>query len=523
MTAKPSYGELQSMLRESEAKYRRIFEIIQDAYFEASPEGTILEISPSIDMIADYQREDLIGKPIYNLCDSAKDCERLARALQHNENLSDYKLHIRSKTGARSYCSINLISTPGGVNGTPQTIGSLRNISRRKEAEDALQKSREQLYHSQKMESLGTLVAGVAHEINNPINLVMFNMPLIDKVWRDFLPVLKAHAAQNPEQKFGGLTYDFLKENLGQLLADIDMAANRVAKIVTDLKNFSRQSDVEEKNPIQINQAIENAVRLAQTTIRKSGVQLELDLAPDLPLRDGNLQSVEQIVLNIIINAIQAIDHDHGKIKIATGFQSREGRICITVSDNGRGIDAAIADRLFDPFVTDKQTQGGTGLGLSVSYSLVKAHDGDITFHTDPDQGTTFSVSFPTVTKAETAKILLVDDNKLIRDILKEALTTGRHYLVDEASNGIEACIKLGSYRPDLLILDIFMPEMDGVEVCRTLKKDPDLSNINVIITTGFPDHPKLKEAEDLGFDNIIFKPFNLGHLQEVVDRLLIT
>ncbi|MCK5418551.1 MAG: response regulator, partial [Desulfobacterales bacterium] len=339
--------------------------------------------------------------------------------------------------------------------------------SQQRHVEEALKESQQQLHHAQKMETLGTLVAGVAHEINNPINLIMYNLPLIQKIWSDLLPVLMEKKERVPHQKFGGFTYEFLEDNLTQLVADMDMAANRVAKIVSDLKNFSKQSNVAEKSTMQVNAAVKNAMRLAQTTLRKSGVRIQPDLDENLPLIKGNLQSIEQIILNIIINAIQAIDHMDGIIRITTGFQRKDARICLQITDNGSGISDAIADKLFLPFVTDKKAEGGTGLGLSVTYGLVQAHGGDISFETREGNGTTFTVLFPTLLKREAIKILIVDDDQTIREMLIEALTRNRDrpYLIEEAANGIEATIKLGTYRPDLLILDIFMPEMDGLEV----------------------------------------------------------
>jgi signal transduction histidine kinase len=395
--------------------------------------------------------------------------------------------------------------------------------SRQRLAEEALKESQQQLQQAQKMEALGTLVAGVAHEINNPINLIMYNLPLIQKIWSDFLPVLMEQKNIFPDQKFGGFTYEFLKDNLPQLIADMDMAANRVAKIVSDLKNFSKQSNVAEKSALQVNTAVKNALRLAQTTLRKSGVQIELELAKDLPLIQGNLQSIEQIILNIIINAIQAINHENGIIRIRSGFHKRDGRILIAISDNGCGISAAVADKLFLPFVTDKQAEGGTGLGLSVTYGLVQAHGGDIYFETRKGRGTTFTISMPTLLKRETAKILIVDDDRTIREMLIEALTLDRRksYLIEEATNGIEASIKLGTYRPDLLILDLFMPEMDGLEVCRIIRNEPELSDMKVIISTGYPDHAKLNEMARLGFTNVIYKPFNLPEFVTKVERIL--
>ncbi len=405
-------------------------------------------------------------------------------------------------------------------------IDELRELISRLEAqnrraEKSVKECQQQLQQAQKMETLGTLVAGVAHEINNPINLIMYNLPLIQKVWNDLLPVLMAQRENDPDRKYGGFTYDFLNDNLPQLIADMDMAANRVAKIVADLKDFSRQSNVAEKKQIQVNTAVRNALRLAQTTLRRSGVKLELKLTENLPLIEGNLQNIEQIILNIIINAIQSIDHDHGHIEITTGFQIKDGRIYIRIDDNGCGINPAISEKIFLPFVTDKQAEGGTGLGLSVTYSLIKAHDGEITFESREGQGTVFRVFLPTLLRREAPRILVVDDDREIRQMLIEALTLDRLYLVEEAANGIEASIKLGTYRPDLLILDIFMPEMDGLEVCRIIKTEPELADMQVIITTGHPEHTKLDEVAKMGFTQIFSKPFDLWDLVKTVENIL--
>jgi signal transduction histidine kinase/ActR/RegA family two-component response regulator len=410
-----------------------------------------------------------------------------------------------------------------------ELISELANMSllidkaqtRQRLAEKDFRDIQPQLQQAQKMETLGTLVAGVAHEINNPINLIMYNIPLMKKIWADFLPLLMERKQIEPERKFGGFAYDFLADNLDQLVADMEMAAHRIAKTVSDLKNYSRQSNVAEKLPLQVNSAVKNALRLAQSTLRKSDVNITLNLADDLPDIEGNLQSIEQILLNITINAIHAVNHKRGEIEIKTGLRIKDGMVYIRITDNGRGISPAIADKIFLPFVTDKQSEGGTGLGLSVTYSLVKAHDGEIDFETSRDRGTSFSVYLPTVLKRQAPRILVVDDDDAIRQILIEALSMDRQYLVQEASNGIEASIKLGTYRPDLLILDIFMPEMDGLEVCRNICSEPELSNLKVIITTGHPNHPKIDEVVKLGFTNILSKPFDLINFVKDIETIL--
>jgi signal transduction histidine kinase len=394
--------------------------------------------------------------------------------------------------------------------------------SRVRNTEIALREAEQRLQQAQKMETLGTLVAGVAHEINNPINLILYNLPLLQKIWTDLLPALISLAESAPERKFGGFTADFLKDNLAQLVADMEMAANRVTKIVADLKNFSRQSNIAEKHLLNINTAVKNALRLAQTTLRKVAIGVRIELAPDLPEVEGNLQSIEQVVLNIVINAAQAIDHTHGEILIQTGFSLKDGRVYLRVTDNGRGVSPAMAERVFLPFVTDKQAQGGTGLGLSVTYSIVQAHGGEIFFESrEGGAGTAFTVQLPTPLKRRAAKILLVDDDPMVRQILMEALAIPRCYLLEEATNGIEASIRLGTYRPELLVLDVFMPEMDGVEVCRSIKTEPALAGMKVIITTGFPGHPKLDELAALGFTTVLAKPFNIPGLLRTVEKLL--
>lgn len=487
-------------------------------------EGTVLFWNKGAENIFGYKADEMVGRQkidtLYSDDETKRVTKELSASLLKDREGKSCEIKEITKNG-RELCIHLTLSPRFDENG--EIVGILgigEDITERVQAEEALKNSQEKLYQAQKMDTLGTLVAGMAHEINNPINLIMYNISLFQKVWHDCLPVLNQYGGKEPGRKYGGLTYDFLEENSDRLLSDMDMAANRVAKIVSDLKNFARQSNVVDKSSMRINTAVENALRLAQTSLRKSGVELEIDLASDLPLLKGNLQNIEQIILNLVINAVQAIDHDQGVVRIATGFQNKDRRIFVSITDNGCGVAPDISDKLFDPFVTDKQAEGGTGLGLSVTYSLVNAHDGEIVFQSNKEKGTTFTVFLPTVVKEATGRILVVDDDISIRDMLTQSLTEAGPYLVDEASNGIEACIKLGTYRPDLLILDMFMPEMDGLEVCRTIKSEPEFSHMKVIITTGFPDHQKLKEVAALGFDRVHYKPFNLPDFLKAVSNI---
>ena len=383
--------------------------------------------------------------------------------------------------------------------------------------------TKEDIFQAGKKDSLSTLVAGMAHEINNPINLIIFNMPLFKKIWVDFLPVFKEIAKKEPNRKYGGLKYDFLDDHLIQLISDVNMAAGRVANIVTDLKKFASQSYVVDKKSVQINNAVTNAIRMAYSSISNCQVEVKQNLCPRLQSIKGNPEHIEQALLNILLNAIQAMDHENkqGVINISTGIQDKDGSLYIKISDNGKGVSPSIFDKIFDPFVTDKQQEGGTGLGLSVTRSFVHAHGGEITFQSEQGKGTVFTICFPTAIKGKAAKILIVDDDSQIRDMLRDALISQRSYFVDEAHDGLEACIKLGTYRPALLILDICMPGMDGLGVCRAIKKDPALADLKVIITTGNRDDPKLEKILRLGFTNIHYKPFKMQRFFKSVDCLI--
>lgn len=506
---------VQDALRESEEKYRTLIENSLDGIAVVHGKKIKL-VNPALLKMFGFEREEeMIGLPFTDFV-SPKDrglmSEKGSVRKTRKDVPSRYEFKALRKDGEEfvAELSVSTVSYEGDI----VRQGIIRDISERRDLEA-------QLYQAQKMESLGTLVAGVAHEINNPINLVMFNVPLLQKIWRDFQPIIEEDAKKLPCRKYGGLTYDFLERNMDRLLSDMDMSADRVAKIVKGLKDFSRKTDFTEKESMQLNEAVENAMRLVHSTLVKDKIDLSITLGHDLPEIEGNLHSIEQIVLNLVINAVEAMVREKGEMEIVTGYQKKKEQVFVSIKDNGRGIDPSICDRVFDPFVTDRQADGGTGLGLSVTYNLVKVHNGEIKFQSKVGEGTVFSVYFPTKLKKNPARILVVDDDKTIRATLVQALTGSGPYEVENASNGIEALIKLGTYLPDLLILDILMPEMDGAEVCRSISREPNLSGMKVLIITGYPGEPKLKDAVQMGFSNIIVKPFDLQTFVEKVDDIL--
>jgi PAS domain S-box-containing protein len=508
--------QTEKALRKSEEKYRRIFESIQDIYVETSLDGEILEISPSVEKIFSYTREELIGSPLNRFAASSGERQVLMDALLADDSIRNREIELADKDGRTFYCLANATLLRDEQGQPYKVVSSLQDITERKQTTAALQQARDDLYQAQKMKALGTLVSGVAHEINNPTNLIMLNIHLFKDLWQDLRPLIIQEAGHNPERKFGGLPATYLEENLHLLIDDTEMAVSRIAEIVKSLKEFYRRSSITDMVSVDINAAVENALTLTRTMLKKSGIELQTDLATDLPQINANLQSVEQILMNMIINAAEAIEHADGRIDVRTARDGKN-RIQVTVSDNGKGIAREILDRLFDPFVTDKQDSGGTGLGLSVTYSLVQAHAGRIRFRNRASGGAEFSVSFPATARSKAPRILVVDDDKVFSELISQALERENAYQVEVAANGVAACARLGDFKPDVVILDVFMPEVDGVEVCRTIKNDPLFADMDVIVVTGLPEHPKITEIQQMGFTTVFAKPLQIAEFLTTV------
>ena len=504
--------QTEKALRQSEEKYRRIFESIQDIYVETSLDGIILEVSPSVEKRFKYTRAELIGTSLNRIYASAGERRAIIKTILADGNILNHKIELLDKDGETAHCLLNASLLRDSRQRPYKIVSSLRDMTEIKKTALALEKARTDLYQAQKMKTLGTLVSGVAHEINNPTNLIMLNIHLFKGLWQDLLPVLTDISENDPDRKFGGLSIKFLEENLLLLITDTEMAVSRIAEIVKSLKEFYRRSSVSDKLPLDINAAVNNALKLTGTMLRKSGIELHTELQSNLPKINANLQGVEQILMNLIINAGESIEHGNGRIEVKTGL-APDKKIVVTVADNGKGVAPDMVDSLFDPFVTNKQDAGGTGLGLSVTYSLIQAHEGKISFRNRKSGGTEFAVVFPTTIRSDTARILVVDDDEIFLNLVSEALTREGSYQVETVKNGIDACIRLGAFKPDVVILDVFMPEVDGLEVCRTIKNDPLFAKMRVIIVTGLPDHPNIVEIREMGFNTVFGKPLSIEEL----------
>ena len=403
---------------------------------------------------------------------------------------------LRNKSGE----TFDVISTPlNNPGGGILSLVILRDISKRKKMEEELKEerrklqlsnkelketirnlkeTREQLVQTEKLASLGKMISGVAHEINNPLFTAM-----------GYSELLLMDNFGDAEQK--------------EKLLNILQAIKRAKKIVEDLLKFSRREGLE-KEIININDVLIATIALRRYSLKVNNIDIEQELENDMPPIMGNFSQLQQVFLNIMINAEQAIEEIKEKgikgiIKINSSFNVEKGNVTVSISNNGPMIPNEIIDEIFDPFFTTKEVGKGTGLGLSTSYGIIKDHGGEIKVKSLPNL-TEFVIILPAYTGEEITftheksenikslnglneKILIIDDEKVITNLLREFFSH-RNYLVYSASSGDEAMKILEDVDVSIIITDIKMPGMDGMEFYSELKKyKPHLLNKLIFIT----------------------------------------
>lgn len=260
-----------------------------------------------------------------------------------------------------------------------------------------LQAQQLQLLHADKMASLGVLVSGVAHEINNPCSILTLNFPFIKEAFEDASEILDEYQAQQGDFLIAGVSYNRFKKMLPETLDDMHIASNKVKGIVEDLKSFAVKGETahEKTDSLDLNLLANRSIRLVANQIKSSTNHLEVNLANALPAFKGSGSRIEQVIVNLILNACQALEDKSQKIIITSYFHSKQNNVVLTIEDQGIGIDQQHLIKLTDPFYTTKRQAGGTGLGLSVSAGIVADHQGLLTFKSTLGKGTKVKLSLP--------------------------------------------------------------------------------------------------------------------------------
>lgn len=252
-----------------------------------------------------------------------------------------------------------------------------------------------QLIQANKMTFLGTLVSCVAHEVNNPNQLLMANAPILASAWQDAEPILDAYHQKHGDFLLGELPYTEMRALLPVLVHDVYDGAQRIARMVNDLRDFARPQSHGIQAPFSLNETVQRALRLLRHLIQQKTVHCCVTLAADLPLLRGTPQHIEQVIVNLVVNALEALPDSGYGVTIATALAAPEPGVVLTVQDEGVGIIPEHLLRLCEPFFTTKQGSGGTGLGLAIAATLVHAHGGQLRFVSTPGQGTCAQVTLP--------------------------------------------------------------------------------------------------------------------------------
>ncbi|MDI6857752.1 MAG: ATP-binding protein [Dehalococcoidia bacterium] len=367
----------------------------------------------------------------------------------------------------------------------------------------------ERLLQSEKMASVGQLVSGVAHELNNPLTGVTGFAQLL--LARD----LDAQTRRDVETIYG--------------------EAQRAAKIVENLLAFARRRKAQ-KGLVDLNALLERVLELRSYDLRVKNIDLELDLDPRLPRTMADPDQIQQVFFNIITNAEHSMLSARGKGKLRVRSRADKGFVRLTFADDGVGIPPENVRRVFDPFFTTKEGGQGTGLGLTISYGIIDEHGGRIRVESRPGKGAAFTVELPIVSGPElpapepetphaapvevSRRILVVDDEESILTLLTDVLT-GDGHRVDRARNGDEAAALLAKYAYDLLITDIKMPGMSGQALYRHVKEmDSELAK-NTVFITGDTVSAETRTFLQRIDNPCLPKPFSIGDVRKVVRQIL--
>ena len=284
-----------------------------------------------------------------------------------------------------------------GVKGYPIRDGDGAVVNVIQIASDLTEKMtlREEATRAAHLAALGSLSAGVAHEINNPTGLILMSVPVVQAVFGDILDYLDELPGDHEAMAFGGLPFALLREEIPQSLFDILGGAQRIRAIVEELKNFSRQEAQGAQERVDLGEVVNRALRLLGNLVRNSTRFFVLEIADDLPKVTGSVQRLEQVVVNLLQNACHALTSSGQAIEVKVTADRVRRLVVLQVRDEGVGIPAEIREKITDPFFTTRRESGGTGLGLSVSARIISEHGGALRIDSEPGHGSTFTVELP--------------------------------------------------------------------------------------------------------------------------------
>jgi PAS domain S-box-containing protein len=393
---KSYYPELQQRLADLE-RFRALLDQSNDAVcLMEVPSGRLADVNEAACHLLGYAREALLARTIFDVLDPgfARTVRELfARVRGVPEERRIFSADLKGKTGTAVPVEIAVRFVVFGE--SLYAVAVARDVTERRQAEEALRFQQQQLIQADKLASLGILVSGLAHEVNNPNNFILLNAKILARVWDEILPILDGYYERNGDFVVAGMPFSEAREEIPRLLSGVAEGGERIRKIVQNLKDFARPDPGERSGRVDMNAVVDSAVLILNNLIRTSTSRFTADLARGLPPVRGSFHQLEQVVINLITNACQALGSREQGVSVATLIDPDGETVVVRVTDEGEGILPENLDRILDPFFTTKRDEGGTGLGLSVSYRIVQEHGGKLAFASEPGRGTTVRLCLP--------------------------------------------------------------------------------------------------------------------------------
>jgi PAS domain S-box-containing protein len=518
MTDRTRYRQAEEALRKSEEQYRQIVEATTDGILKIDSAQLIVFVNQRFAEMLGCKSREMIGKSVFAFM-SATAKVTAAHAFQRRQGEKDaFDATFRHKDGTD--VSVNIADSPL-VDGKGQHVGNLavvRDVTERR-------KLQSQLMVSDRMASMGTLAAGVAHEINNPLACVVANLEYIAE------NLDRMAGGNGPSMYFAGRDTLFLEE-IKAPLDDARAAAQRVRFIVRDLKIFSRSPVGEPSEPVDVEATMESSLRMAWNEIRhRARLVKRYGVVPSVEANEARLG---QVFLNLLVNAAQAMPEglaERNEICVSTRLDGEH--VVVEVRDTGAGIAPENIGRIFDAFFTTKEVGIGTGLGLAICQRIIADMDGELTVESEVGKGTIFRVAVPVAGKEAKAvaapveevavagrrgRILVVDDEVFVVRGVQRVLSKN-HDVVAALAAGEALALCASGEKFDLIICDLMMPEMSGMDLHRELMRLVPEQAKRMIFLTGGAFTPKARRFLSETPKEHIEKPFDPANLRAIVQR----
>ncbi len=506
--------QAEETLRQSEERYRTILEDMKDAYFEIDTAGNYTFFNDALCHHLGYSREELMGMnyKTYTPPDKVKETFQIYnRIYRTGEPAEIFDIALIRKDGRQLFAESSASPIRNEKNEIIGFRGVLRDVTERKLAAEEKRQLEQKAQLASRLASVGELASGVAHEINNPLTGVIGYAHLL-------------------------LAKKDIPKDIIRDVEVINEGAQRVAGIVKKLLAFARQTKPEQRY-VNINELVRTTLDLQAYALAANNIKVSLRFARDLPMTIADPGQLQQVFLNLIMNAETAMKLAHDKGKLTINTEHVDNAIRISFKDNGPGITKENLESIFNPFFTTREVGQGTGLGLSVCHGIVTEHKGKIWAESQSGKGATFVVELPVATedkqmdmpepviieepkKVAKARILVVDDEPVIRQLISQVLTEEGH-TVETTDNATDALKMVEEKRYRLILLDIKMPGMSGIELYKRFQKIAPSIVKRVVFITGDIMGKRTLDFLDKTKTPYLMKPFEAKQLKTEIKRIL--